>query len=81
MRAASRHERLSIAVHLGQALHHSSGPGQPVNVVESGDDVEVAKFPQGVRPEALVSASEPHVFGLRARRVGDGGQSCCSPHD
>ena len=52
-------------MHLAPALHHSSGPRQPVNVVESGEEVEVAKLLQGARPEAFVSASEPHVLGLR----------------
>ena len=66
MRSALRHERLSIAKHLAQALHHSSGPRQPVNVVESGDVVEGSKLPHGAQPEALAGASEPHVSGLRA---------------
>ena len=33
MRAALRHERLSIAMHFDQAIHHSSGPRQHEKVV------------------------------------------------
>ena len=66
--AALRHEHLSIAMRLAQALQHSSGPTQHEEAVESGEEVEVAKLPQGARSEALVSASEPHVLGLRAGR-------------
>ena len=83
MRAAFRHERLSIAMHFAQAIHHSSGPRQHEKVVESGDEVDVTKLSQGARPEALVSASEPHVLGLRgvSRRVADGGKCGSSSQD
>ena len=64
---------------LAQALHHSSGQRQPVNVVESGDEVEVTKLPHGTRPEALVGAPGSHVWGLRACRDADGGKCGCSP--
>ena len=37
LRAALRHEQLSIAMHLAQALHHSSGPRKHVDVVGSGE--------------------------------------------
>ena len=69
MRPALRHEHLSIAMHFAQALHHNSGPRQHEKLVEGGEEVEVTKLPQGVRPEALVSASEPHVLVLRAGLV------------
>ena len=61
MRAALRHERLSIAMHLVQA---NPGPRQREKV-ESGDEAGVTKLSHGARSEALVSASEPHVLGLR----------------
>ena len=64
MRAALRHQLLNIAMHLAQALHHSSGPRQREKVFESGDEVEVMKLSQGARPEALVSAPESPVLGL-----------------
>ena len=37
LRAALRHEQLSIAMHLAQALHHSSGRRKHVDVVGSGE--------------------------------------------
>ena len=37
LRAALRHEQLSIAMHLAQALHHSSGQRKHVDVVGSGE--------------------------------------------
>ena len=83
MRPALRHEHLSIAMHFAQALHHNSGPRQHEKLVEGGEEVEVTKLPQGVRPEALVSASEPHVLVLRAGLVVSqmAGKCGCSSQD
>ena len=46
-----------------RTVHRSSGSRQLVNVVESSDEVADTKLPRGVRPEALVSATEPLAFG------------------
>ena len=51
-----------------RTAHRSSGSRQPVNVVESSDEVADTKLPRGARPEALVSATEPLALGLRACR-------------